>query len=354
MLTQVAAGRVYDYSHSVGRNAQSGMGFSYPVAAALGKADIVYVVNRGTETISNVAWNHIGVGARVSKVTVGITAGQEEYLDEFSEYGDSDGQLIWPAGVAVDSDQNIFVSDEWLDRISVFDEDGKFLRHWSVLQSGESGPYGACGIALGLDGNLFVVGGRSHQVRTFTTDGKLLATWGRFGSNNGEFNSPWGVTVDLQGHVYVVDHLNHRVQKFTPEGGWLAQFGSYGTQRGQLYYPSDVAVDPQGDVYACDWSDNGLQPGRVHIFDAEGQYIISLIGDAQELSQWAQMTVDANADLIKARRRVRSTEPEWRFAMPTGVVFDPDKGRLVVVDGQRGRLQIYNKLKDYLPAQLNL
>ena len=353
MLTQVAAGRVYDYSHSVGRVAQSGMGFNYPVAAALGKADVVYVVNRGTETISNVAWNRAGVGARVSKVTVGTGAGEEEYVGEFSGYGDSAGELIWGAGVALDSKQNIYVSDEWLDRVSVFDEDGNFLRQWSVLKE-EEGPYGASGIALDRDENLFVVGGRAHQVRKFTTDGKLLATWGRFGSGNGEFNSPWGITADQHGHVYVVDHLNHRVQKFTSDGEWVAQFGSYGTHRGQLYYPSDVAVDPEGDLYVCDWSDNGLQPGRVHIFDAEGQFIISLIGDAQELSKWAQMTVDANADLIKARRRVRSTEPEWRFAMPTGVVFDPDKSRLLVVDGQRGRLQIYNKLKDYLPAQLNL
>ena len=354
MLTQEVAGRVYDYSHSVGRGAQSGMGFNYPVAAALGQGDTVYVLNRASETISNVGWNRTGVGGRVSKVAVGAQAGEEVYVGEFSRYGDSDGQFIWGAGIAVDSKQNIFVSDEWLDRVNVFDEDGNFLRRWSVLETAEEGPYGASGIALDGDQNLYVVGGRAHQVRRFTTDGKLLTTWGGFGSGDGEFNSPWGVTVDHQGHVYVVDHLNHRVQKFTSDGGLLAQLGSFGTRRGQLYYPSGVAVDPEGDVYVCDWSDNGMHPGRVHIFDAEGQYITSLIGDAQQLSTWAQMTVDANDDVMKARRRVRSTEPEWRFAMPTGVVFDADKGRLLVVDGQRSRLQIYNKLKDYTPAQLNL
>ena len=36
MLPQVAAGRAYDFSHSVGRGAQSGMGFNQPVACALG------------------------------------------------------------------------------------------------------------------------------------------------------------------------------------------------------------------------------------------------------------------------------------------------------------------------------
>jgi hypothetical protein len=40
--------------------------------------------------------------------------------------------------------------------------------------------------------------------------------------------------------------------------------------------------------------------------------------------------------------------------MPRGVAFDEEKGRLMVADTQRGRIQIYNKLKDYLEPQFNL
>ena len=76
MLTETAAGRTYDYSHSVGRGAQSGMGFNQPIAAALGEDDLIYVVNRGSESISNVSWNRIGIGARVSKITAGSTHGE--------------------------------------------------------------------------------------------------------------------------------------------------------------------------------------------------------------------------------------------------------------------------------------
>ena len=49
-----------------------------------------------------------------------------------------------------------------------------------------------------------------------------------------------------------------------------------------------------------------------------------------------------------------SLEPEWRFAMPVGLAFDTKNSRLIVTDSQRGRLQIYNKLKDYLEPQFNL
>jgi DNA-binding beta-propeller fold protein YncE len=169
------------------------------------------------------------------------------------------------------------------------------------------------------------------------------------GSGQGELNSPWGIAVDQQGYVYVADHKNHRAQKFTPEGEFVAEFGSYGDGRGQLNRPSDVEVDPDGDVYVCDWAND-----RVQVFGPDGRFITSFIGDAQQLAKWHQATVDANMDVIKARRRVYSLEPEWRFALPTAVAFDTLHSRLLVADTQRGRLQIYNKVQDYLEPQFNL
>ena len=354
MLTQVAAGRTFDYSHSVGLAAQSGPGFSKPVGAALGAGDVVYVLNRGSESIANVSWNRTGTGARVAKVTIGTIPGDEEFLGDFVKYGDGDGQVIWGSGIVTDRQENIYVADEWLNRVSIFDKDGTFLDKWSATQGNGGGPNGAAGLAMDEDENLYVVDGRSHQVRKFTKDGTLLTSWGRYGGDDGEFNAPWGVTVDHQGYVYVADTKNHRVQKFSSDGQWVAQFGSYGKRRGQLDYPTGVAVDPVGDVYISDWSDNGIDLGRVHVFDPEGKFIASLIGDAQILAKWAQNWVDANPDYAKGRRRVPSTEGEWRFALPHGLMFDPVKGRLLVMDTHRFRIQIYNKLQNYLDPQINL
>jgi sugar lactone lactonase YvrE len=182
-------------------------------------------------------------------------------------------------------------------------------------------------------------------VQKFTKDGQFLSTWGRLGSGPGQFHAPWGITLDPHGNVYVADHKNHRVQKFTPDGRFTMQFGSYGTRKGQLNHPSDVAVDPEGDVYVCDWANH-----RVQVFDPDGKIITSLVGDAQELSKWAKMTLAASPDAMKRRREVRSLEREWRFSFPTAVVFDDHYDRLIVSDTQRNRLQIYNKLKNYQPA----
>ena len=349
MLTQTVAGRVWDYSHCVGRSSLSGMGFNQPIGIAIGEGDQVYVLNRGAELISDVPWNHTTAGARVSVLTVGKMPGDEVFLSEFSSYGDGDGQLIWPGGIAINSGGTVYVTDEWLNRVSAFDKDGNLVSVWGTSGDGEGEFAGPAGIAIDREDNLYIADSRNHRVHKLTREGKFLAKWGRLGEGDGEFNSPWGITIDSQGFVYVADHKNHRAQKFTPEGEFVAAFGSQGTGRGQLNHPSDVAVDTEGDIYVCDWANN-----RVQAFGPDGDFITSFIGDAQQLSKWAQITVDANADVMKARRRVYTTEPEWRFALPTGVTFDPNKERLMVVDTQRSRLQIYNKLKGYIEPQFNL
>jgi DNA-binding beta-propeller fold protein YncE len=354
MLTETVAGRTYDYSYNVGRGAQSGMGFANPVALALDADGVLYVANRGGESISNVPWDRTGVGQRISKVSLGSKAGEEEYLGEFSRYGSAPGQLIWPSGLIVDTQGHVYVTDEWLNRVSVFDTEGNFLSCWNTVQSGDSEPNGASRIAIDANNTLYVTDGRSHKVRKFTTDGTFLDSWGRLGSGAGELDSPWGITVDDEGYVYVADFNNHRVQKFTSDGDFVAQIGGSGTKRASLSYPTDVTVDPDGDVYICTWNQNAWDRGRVQIFDAAGRFLTGLVGDAQQLSRWAEMTVAANTDYLKRRREVRSTEPEWTFAQPTAVAFDATNSRLLVADTQRSRIQIYNKLSAYLVPQMNL
>lgn len=349
MVTQLVAGRVYDYSHCVGRGAASGMGFNEPVGAALGEGDLVYVLSRGSEFVTAVPWNRTGRSARVSILTIGTVPGAEEFISEFGKYGVGDGEFIWAAGLALDSQQNVYVTDEWLHRVSVFNKDGQYLGHWGTFGSRTGEFDGPSGIVIDPDDNLYIVDSRNHRVMKFTTSGSFLSAWGRYGSDEGEFNSPWGITLDHEGYIYVADHKNNRVQKFSPEGEFVTKFGGYGAGRSQLCRPSDVAVDPDGDVYVCDWANN-----RVQLYASNGKFVTSFLGDARELSKWAQMVADASTEVQKRRREVKSLEPEWRFAMPRSITFDPHKGRLMVVDTQRSRLQIYNKLKNYAEPQRNL
>src|SRR5688572_11468078 len=105
MLTTVAAGRVFDFSHAVGRGALSGQGFRMAVALAVGKDDTLYAVNRGWEQIQNVPSNRTQLGTRVGKFTIGPVPGDEEFVADFSKPGDGPGELMWPAGIALRSEE---------------------------------------------------------------------------------------------------------------------------------------------------------------------------------------------------------------------------------------------------------
>ena len=354
MLTQVVAGRVFDYSHCIGEylggTQWGGEGFVQPIATATGSDDTVYVLGRGSESTDHAPTLQArAFGTRIGKFSIGSVPGDEEHLATFGSFGEDDGQFIWPAGMALDSQGNVYVTDEWLNRVTVFDKDGTLIARWGSGGDGDGEFNRPSGIAIDGDDNLFIVDSLNHRVQVFTRDGTFTRKWGSFGGDSGELDSPWGVAVDRQGDVYVVDHKNHRVQRFTSDGQLVRQYGSYGRGRGELNRPTDAAVDPEGDVYVCDWANN-----RVQVYDPEGEYVASMVGDAQELSKWGKATVDANPDVQKARRRVKSKEPEWRFALPTGVTFDPVKWRIIVADTQRYRLQIYNKLRDYVEPQFNL
>jgi len=334
MLTTVIAGRVWDFSHAVGRNAASGNGFAQPAGLALAPNRIAYVVSRGNEN---------NFGSRVSKLFIGAP-GEEELQAEFARYGTDEGRATWPNSVALDSQGNVYLSDEWLNRISVFDGDGNYIKSWGKSGSGQGELSGASGLAFDQNDNLYVVDSRNGRVQVFSKDGDFQSSFGSQGSGQGEFDTPWGITIDDAGSVYVADWKNNRVQKFSSDGTFQMQFGS----AGELNRPSDIAVDPDGDVYVCDWGNH-----RVRVYDPEGEALASLVGDAQELAKWAQQAVDANPDMVKMRRRA-NLEPEWRFLYPTGVDFDAEQSRLIVTDNQRGRIQIYIKDSHYTEPQANL
>ena len=334
MVTRTVAGRTFTYSHCVGRNSMAGNGFRYPVDFALAAGDVAYVLNWADEA---------NPGTRVTKLTLG-----EEHILDFGSYGDGDGQFTRVTSLVIDRDETVYVSDEWLNRISIFDSEGNFLRKWGTAGSGDGQLNEPWGLAFDREENLWVVDSGNNRVQKFTKDGEFLAKWGKGGSGEGEFNTPWGITIDNNGDVYVADWMNSRVQKFGPDGQFLMAFGAPGSGEGELRRPTSVAVDEQGDVFVTDWGEN-----KVHVYTAEGDHLTTFTGDAQQLSLWAQMVIDANPDYQKARRRVKTLAPEWTFFYPSAVEVD-DQGRIVIADQQRNRLQVYIKERDYIDPQFNL
>ena len=332
MLTTSAAGRAYDFSHVVGGRQITGI-----VNLAFGENDDVYIVKKAAGFTD------------VLKLTIGEMPDSEEIAATFSEVNEGFFREAWPACVAVGPDSRGYVTDELRHLVSVFDADGLFINHIGERGTGECQFDRPSGIVFNSDGNMLVVDTLNHRVQELTTDGVYVNGWGSQGAGEGQFESPWGIAVDGEGAVYIADHKNHRVQKFDRSGSFIASFGGHGSQVGEFDHPSDVAVDPDGDIYVCDWVNN-----RVQVFDSDFRFISELGGAAIELSKWQKMYVRGNPDVHKARRRVSSLEPETRFALPTGVKFDANRSRLFVVDSQRWRIQIFDKLDSYGDPQFNI
>ena len=159
MLTTVAAGRVFDYNYCIGMYGMSGQGFWSPQDFALGDDNVMYVISRGAEEL----------GQRISRVTQ-----DHEFLGQFGANGRGDGQFIWPRSITLDNDGNVYASDDFLNRISVFDPEGGFISCWGEAGDGKGELNGPCGMAFDADGNVLVVDSQNHRVQKFTHKGKHL------------------------------------------------------------------------------------------------------------------------------------------------------------------------------------
>jgi DNA-binding beta-propeller fold protein YncE len=274
---------------------------------------------------------------RITKLTI-----EEEFISEFAT-----GHFSWPAGLALDSQGNLYCSDERDNLIHVYSPDGEKLDAWGRKGAGQGQFSGPCGLAFDGADTLHVVDTFNHRVQRFTRDGASLGSWGSAGVDPGQFDRPWGVTIDENGDVYVADWGNNRVQKFAPDGSFLMSIGSvsYG---GELNHPADVAVDSQGDVYVTDWGNK-----RVQIYDAAGEVLTALYGDAMEFSQWGRLKMEGNEEVAKAYARVEDLSPLGKFDRPRGIAID-ERDRVVVVDSTRCRLQVYAKEDGYTDPELNL
>ena len=335
-IETMAGGRAWIYSHNIGRNGAAGMGFSMPIGVAPARDGVLFVANRGSDTNPN---------QRISKLTL-----DQEFITEFGRVDAAQGSHVFLTGVALDREENVYTTDEWLNRVSVFDKDGGFLSTWGEAGEAEGQINGPSGLAFDLDENVVVVNSLNSRIQKFSKDGTYVGGFGRKGSAEDELDMPWGITIDSKGDIYVADWNNHRVQKFGSDGAHVMSFGQGGSGPGSLRHPSGVAVDGDGDVYVVDWMNQ-----RVAIYNGEAKPLAYLHGDAVEISKWGQLSIEANPDMRRRRRQVYDLEQQQRaFRMPVACAFDREANRLIVCDSQRGRLQIYEKESNYVDPQANL
>jgi DNA-binding beta-propeller fold protein YncE len=153
------------------------------------------------------------------------------------------GLFIWPHGLEVDPQGNVWVTD-------------------AASTERTSGPGGR---------------GRGHQVVKFSPRGDVLmrlGTAGVPGNDATHFNAPSDVVVAPSGDVFVADghgdNTNNRVVKFRGDGTFVKAWGRTGYGPGEFRTLHAIAIDARGRVFVGDRSNN-----RIQLFDQDGNHLVT-------------------------------------------------------------------------------
>ena len=241
-----------------------------------------------------------------STFTYTTSAAAENYtfVNKWGSQGDSDGEFEEPTGIAIDSLNDVYVSD--MD----------FENCCNPLH---------------------------HTVQKFSHNGTFITKWG----GNGAFVNPMGIAIDSFGNVYVADQVHQRIAKFTSNGIFITDWASQ-------INPTDIAIDSSDNVYVTEMFDS-----RIAKFASDGTLITKWNtgpisrGIAVDSSDNIWVTSANNGDTNYLVQKFTSGGillDQWTSAgtdgvnIPTfngyGIAFD-SSGKLFIADTFNNRIQKY-------------
>lgn len=221
----------------------------------------------------------------------------------------------WINGLAIDDDDRLFVSDGKMKRVLIFN-----AKHELENQIAD-GIVDPVGLAIDTTNRfLYVVDTQQDQVLVYDADSlKLLRRIGTGGKNHflttpGDFGAPQGAALDADGNLYVTDTLNNRVEIFDADGNFISAFGKHGDGPGYFARPKGIAIDGDGHIWVADQMNDRLQ-----VFNKEGQ-LLTYIGTGHG-------------------------ELPGQFRSLSGVAIDK-QNRVFTTEQEPGRLQVFRYVTD--------
>jgi gliding motility-associated-like protein len=194
------------------------------------------------------------------------------------QYGYTDGaaniaSFKIPAGMVIDNDNNLYVSDysnEVIRKITPQGMVSTFVGSGSGGRDNGTGTqasfYGPSGMVIDPSGALYVVEQNGQDVRKVTSarEVSLLAGSGFLGKANGtgtaaSFNTPVDIAMGPDHNLYVSELGNYRIRKITPNGevtdfagSGVAASGNGSLTQASFGSPQGLAFDSKGNLYVCD------------------------------------------------------------------------------------------------------
>ena len=241
---------------------------------------------------------------------------------------------LMPFSMTLDSAGNLFIAEYYNNRVRKVTPSGvisTIAGNGTPGFAGDGGPAisaqveNPAGIAVDTGGNLFISDSGNNRIRKVTPNGVISTLAGNgtpgFAGDGGpaisaQLTKPYGIAVDVAGNLFIADYGNSRVRRVTPDGvintfagnGTAGFSGDGGTATSAgLSFPSGVAVDAGGNLFVADTANNRIrkvsQGGMITTVAGNG--VAGFAGDggaatSAELSRPAGVSVDGNANLLIA------------------------------------------------------
>ncbi len=241
-----------------------------------------------------------------------------------------------PEGIAVDTQNNVYLADTGNHRVIKFDPQGTFLLQIGAASGSLVGQFNLpSGVAVNKQGEIYVADRGNDRIQKFDSSGRVMGTIGSFGTKDGQFSSPSAIALDPDGNFYVADKGNSRVQKFDPSGRMLLKWGNPGTRDGQFFQPSGLGVDSKKNVYVLDGT---LSTTRIQKFDSSGNYL-ARYGNFTSASGLAFDSTDFGYIVDYTANRVRKFNDKNSLVLDFTCCRDNDAYKnldsRIVVDGNK-------------------
>ena len=248
------------------------------------------------------------------------------------------GMLLFPHGIHIDSDGNVWITDAQGPRDNAPETAGlghrviKFSPTGEVLlELGEAGVAGdgtdhllntPCDVITAPDGSIFVADGHGGQsnnappdtvarIVKYDAEGNYITHWGGLGSEPGQFRTPHGLAFDSRGRLFVADRGNVRIQIFDQEGNFQEEWTQFSRLSGIFITDDDTlygADSESSDARNPGWR-RGIRVGSAAT--GEVMYFIPDPGGGGGTTAAEGVAVDANGNILGAevgpRQLVRYT-----------------------------------------------
>jgi hypothetical protein len=196
---------------------------------------------------------------------------------------------VRPAGVALDTNGNLFIADWNNNRIRKVDTNGIITTVAGIGSPGYSGDGGPAtsaslayveGVTVDGAGNLFIADTVNNRIRKVDTNGIITTVAGKgpavYGSYSGDggaatnagLDTPYSTAVDVSGNLFIADFYNNCIRKVDTNGiiTTVAGNGDWGysgdggpATNATLDEPYGVAVDSSGNLFISDSSNDRIR-----------------------------------------------------------------------------------------------